>query len=263
MIKRVFAVAAVAVAALVSAGLPATAQTYPPPQNSITVDDSTPAAGQSIAVTLRTCRPGTIALFGIGLSLVGAPTVGADGVARATVTVPARLRPGRHVVSGACLSPTWRPLFLTTVITVTGSGAGTSSGSGGGAVPGGGGGSGAAPAAAGGTAAAAATGGGTAGDTAPSQLAALAGPGVPADAPAMFEAAAEANGVTEDGTTDRSGSGTATVARSVDRDAAGAGPGTMSTIARVALGLAALGGVPVALAFSRRPPRTSVERGFA
>jgi hypothetical protein len=38
----------------------------------------------------------------------------------------------------------------------------------------------------------------------------------------------------------------------------------MSTIARVALGIAALGGVPVALAFSRRPPRRSeVQQGFA
>jgi hypothetical protein len=36
----------------------------------------------------------------------------------------------------------------------------------------------------------------------------------------------------------------------------------MSTIARVALGVAALGGVPVALAVSRRPPQVA-RRGFA
>jgi hypothetical protein len=58
MTKRVFAVAAVVAAALAWAGVPASAQTYPPPQNSITVDDSTPTPGQAITVTLRTCRPG-------------------------------------------------------------------------------------------------------------------------------------------------------------------------------------------------------------
>jgi hypothetical protein len=56
MTKRVFAVAAVVAAALAWAGVPASAQTYPP--NSITVDDSTPTPGQAITVTLRTCRPG-------------------------------------------------------------------------------------------------------------------------------------------------------------------------------------------------------------
>jgi hypothetical protein len=271
MIKRFFAVAVVATAALAAAAVPASAQTYPPPSNSITVDDSTPAAGQAITVTLRTCRRGTVALLGIGLSLVGAPTVGSDGVARATVTVPARLQPGRHIVSGACLSPTWRPLFLTTVITVSavssgGGGGGAGAGGGTGAAGGSGGGTAAAPAgtAAVGGAAPAGNGGGagagsTGGGAAASSLADLAGPQVPVDAPVLFEETAQANGVTDDG------AGSATPAASdAGRQESPSEPGTMSTIARVALGIAALGGVPVALAFSRRPPRRSgVQQGFA
>jgi hypothetical protein len=270
MIKRFFAVAVVATAALAAAAVPASAQTYPPPSNSITVDDSTPAAGQAVTVTLRTCRRGTVALLGIGLSLVGAPTVGSDGVARATVTVPARLRPGRHVVSGACLSPTWRPLFLTTVITVSavsgggGGGGGAGAGGGTGSPGGSGGGTAAAPAGTAAAGGAASAGGGagagsTGGGTAAPSLADLAGPQVPADAPVLFEETAQANGVTDDG------AGSATPAASdAGRQESPSEPGTMSTIARVALGIAALGGVPVALAFSRRPPRRSgVQQGFA
>ncbi len=264
MSKRVLAVAAVAVAALVAvgAGAPASAQTYPPPVRSITVDDTTPAPGQALTITLRTCRVGTIALLGIDLKLVAAPVVGADGVARASVTVPARLRPGRHVVSGACLSPDLRPLFLTTVITVPRPGSGTApSADGGGVVT--------APAEGGGTAGGSATGGaGGAGGSATARgaepaLDGLLGPGVPADAATLFGDTAAANGVTGDGSTggsdevahaQRSGSSTPAAA---DSD-----PGPLATIARVALGLAALGGVPVALAISRRPSRT-VRRGFA
>ena len=86
----------------------------------------------------------------------------------------------------------------------------------------------------------------------------LAGPALPTDATAMFEDAAAANGVpavptpaassrtpAQDGAegTDAPATGDAG-----DRDL-----GPMPTLARVALGLAAIGGVPVALAFSRGP----------
>ncbi|HEX6570073.1 MAG TPA: hypothetical protein VF015_12935 [Acidimicrobiales bacterium] len=233
--------------------------------HSITVDDTTPTAGQAITVTLKTCRPGTIALIGVDLALVGSPKVGSDGVARATVTVPRNLRPGRHTVSGLCVTSDWKPLFLTTTITVvagsTGGGGGGTGGGGGAATPpdGGGTGTAAAPAAATsgvGSGAGAAGGAGTgSGSHIPSgSLAGLDGPTVPADAPVLFEEAAEANGVTEGGapalaTAERSGAG------------AGGSPGALSTVARVALGVAALGGVPVALAVSRRPQRV-VRRGF-
>jgi hypothetical protein len=83
MAKRLVAAVAVtagAAVALVGAASPLAAQTYPPPQSSITVDDATPAPGQEITVTLRTCKPGTVALLGIDLLLVAAPRVDADGV---------------------------------------------------------------------------------------------------------------------------------------------------------------------------------------
>lgn len=271
MSKRVLAVAAAAVAAVLTlgAGAPASAQTYPPPVRSITVDDTTPAPGQAITITLRTCKAGTIALLGIDLQLVAAPIVGTDGVARSTVTVPARLRPGRHVVSGACLTPDRRPLFLTAVITVTGSG--------GSAAPGGNGGTSATPppagaggnAAGGGTTGAGAGGGSGGGGAAPS-LDGLAGSVTPADAATLFGDTAAANGITAEGVTadgegpTGAGDGVATAQRSGASTPAStdSGPGALATIARVTLGLAALGGVPVALAISRRPRRT-VRRGFA
>ena len=274
MITRVFAVAAAAAAAIVAvgAGAPASAQTYPPPVRSITVDDPTPAPGQAITIALRTCKAGTTALLGIDLKLVAAPIVGAAGVARSTVTVPSRLRPGRHIVSGACLAPDLHPLFLTAVITVTRPGGSPAPGGGDGTVatpPGGSG-----TDAGGGTAGAGSGGaGGSGGGGAAPALDGLAGPGGPTDAATLFGDAAAANGITADGVTaegvtaegstggsddvaaaQRSGASTPV---STDSD-----PGTLATIARVTLGVAALGGVPIALAISRRPRRT-VRRGFA
>lgn len=262
MSKRVLAVAAIAAAAVLAAGVPAGAQTYPPPVRSITVDDTTPTPGQKITVTLRTCKPGTFALIGIGLSLVGAPRVGADGTAVASVTVPTRLRPGSHTVSGACLAPDLSPLFLTTRITVVSAGGGAGSGGGGGGQTGAGSGSAgggsassgaaAAPGSVGGAGAGAAGGAGGgaahgAGAARMPSLGTLGGPAVPDDAPVIFEEAAAANGVTD-------GGGAASEATASRSDAGeSSGPGTLSTIARVALGMAALGGVPVALAVSRRP----------
>jgi hypothetical protein len=265
MAKRLVAAVAVtagAAVALVGGAAPLAAQSYPPPQNTITVDDATPAPGQAITVTLQTCRSRTIALLGIDLLLVAAPTVGADGVARATVTVPRLLRPGRHTVSGACLTPDLQPLFLRTTIVVTAPGGG--SGGGGGGAAGGGtsggtggqrtaapGGSPGASGLGGSSPAGSSTGGSGATGTGPS-LAMLDGPRVPQDAPALFEEAAEANGVTEDGESP----GTATARRSTEAAAgSGSDPGPLATVARVVLGAAALGGVPVALAISRRPPR--------
>lgn len=256
MSKRVFAVAAVLVVALVWASGPAYGQTYPPPVRSITVDDATPAPGQAITVTLRTCRPRTVALIGIGLSLVATPTVGNDGVARATVTVPSRLRPGRHIVSGVCLAPDLKPLFLTTTITIAASGAPGNPGAA--APPSGTGVAGAGGAGVTSGMGSSGVGGGSGAGGSGGGLNGLNGPAVPADAPLIFEEAAAASGVTDAGV----GRASATASRSGADAPAGSDPGTLSTLARVALGIAALGGVPVALAVSRRPRRV-VRQGFA
>ena len=120
MIKRVLAAVGAGATVLVMSAVSVGAQTYPPAPNAITVDDPTPIPGQVVTVTLRTCRPDTYALIGIGLSLVGTPRVDAQGVAVATVTVPASIRPGRHVVSGTCLGADWRPIFLTTMAAAAG-----------------------------------------------------------------------------------------------------------------------------------------------
>lgn len=237
--KRVFAAATTAVAGLVLAGGPVAAQTYPPPADAIAVDDATPTRGQTLAVTLQTCKPGTIALIGFDLSLGSTPTVGGDGVARGTVTVPGWARLGRHTVSGACLAPDLHPVVLTTHVTVVADLTG------------------------GGTAAAPPSGGGSGRIYRPAgtgSLAALDAGAVPATADALYETAAAANGANEGGR----GPGQPTVQRSdaSDLGAADSDPGTLSTIARVVLGVAALGGVPVALAISRRPRRV-VQRNFA
>ncbi|HEX6420160.1 MAG TPA: hypothetical protein VFZ77_16795 [Acidimicrobiales bacterium] len=254
--RKGLVVAAVVAAALVWAGAPAAAQSYPPPVRSITVDDATPAPGQSITVTLRTCRPGTVALIGIDLLLVATPTVGEDGAAVATVTVPQHLRAGRHTVSGLCIAPSGRPLFLTTSITVTP--AGGTAGAGGndtGSIGGIGSSDPSAPAA---TAPASGSAGSGGRSPAPS-VAGLDGPEAPADAATLFEDAAASRGIPAGG----AGAADAPDASSRPDGSGDGGPGLVATIARVALGLAAIGGVPVALAVSRRPQRLAQRRSFA
>lgn len=258
MRKRLVAVAAALAAVLVVAGgAPAGAQTYPPPPASLTVDDQTPAPGQAITVTMSGCRANTFALFGVDLILLGFGRVGSDGVARATVAIPAALPAGPHTVSGLCLGANRRTLFLRTTINVTpagpapptttplsggaGTGTGTGSGSGG-----------------------SGTGVGRVGRSGPGapvpSADALAAPTVPADAPVLFEEAAEANGVPAGGrgmprSTGAEGGDPAAAATPASASSADVEP--FSTMARVGLGLAAIFGVPVALAFSRRPGRAT------
>jgi hypothetical protein len=251
----------------------ASAQTYPPPVRSITVDDPTPVPGQTITVTFQTCRARTTALIGVGLSLAAAPRADARGVATARFTLPTRMRPGRHTVLGACLAPDLRPLVLTTTITVAAPAAG--SGGGGGAA---GGGAAGGPGSGGGAAGSApatslapgstggeiegAGGGATGGGSAPS-LAPLGGAGAPAPATAatLFEETAATYGVTDGPATAEAADG-----RSVGDGDGSSDSGLLATIARVLLGLAAVAGVPVALALSRQPERgrgRTVQRGFA
>jgi hypothetical protein len=227
---------------------PAGAQTYPPAPNALTVDDPTPARGQVVNVTLTTCRPGTYALIGIDLWLVATPVVGADGAARAAVTVPTTLRSGRHLVTGACLTPDWRPLFLTTRITVEGS-----SGGGGHSAAA------AAPASGGSGGSGGATGARAAGGSPPA-LDALAGPAVPPDAALLYQTTALAHGVGDGTETEGATGATGRAERAAATD--DAGPGALGTVARVALGVVAIGGVPVAMAISRRPS-AEVRSGFA
>src|SRR5262245_8302962 len=253
MRMRLVAVAAAVAAVLVVAGgAPAGAQSYPPPAASLTVDNPAPAPGQAITVTMSGCRPDTFALFGVDLTLLGSGRAGSDGVARATVTIPATLLAGPHTVSGFCLGANGLPLFLRTTIDVTPVGpppsstspppGGTSTGSG-----------------AGGTGTGSSTAGGSRGGrTTPAASVpsadALAAPTLPADAPVLFEDVAEANGV------DRTPAGTehAEPAATATADRPGSpGVGPFSTMARVGLGLAAIFGVPVALAVSRRPRRAA------
>jgi hypothetical protein len=85
----------------------------------------------------------------------------------------------------------------------------------------------------------------------------LNGTAVPPNAPAIFEEAAESNGVGEGGAAPVPGNPQQPSTAPSDDD-----PGTLATVARVVLGVAALGGVPAALAISRRPPRVMRE-GFA
>jgi hypothetical protein len=258
MVRRVVAVAAVGVAALLTLGTGARAQTYPPPKVSITVEPARPLAGQDITVVLTGCKPGTIALIGIDLRLVDSPVVGPDGVATTTIALPARLRPGQHLVTGVCIGATGDRVVVSTRFNVRpaqgGPGPndaeGTSGTDGGGALAGGGDGDGSTAAGTGGSGDAQATGsadGQVVGGLA--SLDALDGPEVPADAEEIFEAAAAT------GSVDGAEPGTAQ-AGTADADEAGAasdsGPGTLGTLARVAFGMAALGGVPVAMALSRR-----------
>ena len=263
MSKRLFAVAAaVAVVFVVAGGMQAGAQTYPPPPASLTVDDPTPAPGQAVTVTMSGCQPATFALFGVDVILLGSARAGSDGVAQATVTIPAALPAGAHTVSGFCIGANHLPLFLRTTITVTPASAPApapptttppaagASGSGGQS-----GGSGAGSSSSGRSGAGRAGRSGTAAVVPSPDV--LASPTLPVDAPTLFEDAAEASGVPAGGS-----SGSSAAQGDPDPTAAAATAGTadigpLSTVARVGLGLAAIFGVPVALAFSRRPGRAT------
>jgi hypothetical protein len=270
MTKRLFAMAAVVVAALAgSGGPPAGAQSSPPPPAAITVDDDTPTPGQTITVTMRTCPAGALALFGVDLVLVGSARAGGDGVATAAVAIPPPVVPGAHTVSGRCLGTGLRPLFLRTGITVVAvdqpapvmpppaqpvaavpppaehdaavpppDGDGDPGGTAGGPAPG--------------------------GRATPRRLPAPspdapAGPDPPADAAAPFADAVPADGLPATAAPAPAANRAAPAGAAAAEPAAQARPepgrdrGPLSTLARVALGLAAIGGVPVALAFSRGP----------
>jgi len=253
---RVLAAAALSAGTLVLLGAPAMAQTYPPPVRSITVDDATPAAGQSVRVTMRTCKPGTRALFGLDLLLLGSAKVGSDGVASATIRIPAFVRPGRHAVVGVCLAPDGTPLVLHTDVRVIA--ASGTSGQGAQVPP---------------PAAPPAGGGGGGGAAAPMPaLGGLRSAGGPADPGGLFTDAGAAAGVPADPTATPPGSRAPTAGSgfAADPTAGGAAahsaaaddPSGWATAGRVALGLAALGGVPVAMAFNRRP-RAAARRSFA
>jgi len=265
--KRVVAVAGLVAGVCLAAASPAWAQTYPPPVNTITVDDLTPAPGQTVTVTMQTCKRGTLALFGLDLLLLGASTAGRDGVAQTTITVPSFTTPGRHTVVGVCIGANLRPLVLQTQVTVTpaapgGAGGG---GQGGAAFPppsGGDPGTGSPAPAPGGAAPVGRSSRRTGALPAMPSTDALATGAVPADAATLFDQAAAATGVT-DPVPARSATGGGSSAEDDAGPTVGdSDPGTMSIIARVSLGLAALGGVPAALALSRRR-RPTTRRQFA
>jgi hypothetical protein len=252
---RVLAAAALSAGTLVLFAAPATAQTYPPPVRSITVDDATPRAGQSVKVTMRTCKPSTRALFGLDLLLLGSARVGSDGAAVATIRIPAFVRPGRHAVVGVCLAPDGTPLVLHTDVRVT---AAPASGKGGQVPP---------------PAAPAGGGGGGGGAAAPMPaLGALRSAAGPSDQAGLFADAGAAAGVPADPGAAAPGSRAPTAGSGFADDPTAGGAASHSdaaddaspwaTAGRVALGLAALGGVPVAMAFNRRP-RAAARRSFA
>jgi hypothetical protein len=267
---RVLAAAALSAGTLVVLAAPAPAQTYPPPVRSITVDDATPAAGQAVRVTLRTCKPSTRALFGVDLLLLGSARVGRDGVAVGTIRIPALLPPGRHAVVGICLAPDNTPLVLRTDVTVT---PGPATPTPGGAVPPAAPGGGAVPPAAPGGGAVPPSGGG--GAPPMPGLGTLGSARGPVDPVGMFAQAGTAAGVPGDpvdrvpagGGTPTAGSGFAPDRGAAATSHSGTGgaagdPSAWATAGRVALGLAALGGVPVAMAFNRSP-RAAARRRFA
>lgn len=88
---------------------------------------------------------------------------------------------------------------------------------------------------------------------------ALAGGAPPADAPALFEEAARAHGVTGDGAAaggeEAAGAGEAAAGGPDGPAAHDGGRAWWSTLVRVVPGMAGLGGVPVALAVGHRPRR--------
>lgn len=122
---------AVGIGILALAAGPAAAQAcYPigqgtptcPAPPGLTVSDDTLVAGQSFTATARGFRPGTLVTFTIDGVVLGTAIADAQGVASATLTIPAGIGAGRRTLVATGIGADGRPLVLSLVITIAAAG---------------------------------------------------------------------------------------------------------------------------------------------
>jgi LPXTG-motif cell wall-anchored protein len=127
MLKRTITAAALAAGlAVVLTAAPAAAQQYPPAVNSLTCDDTTPDAGQTISCTAQTFAAGATVTFTLGSEpvVVGSGAAGQNGVVTTDVTIPADTPAGPHTLTASGAAPDGSTLTLTLALTVGGDGQG-------------------------------------------------------------------------------------------------------------------------------------------
>jgi LPXTG-motif cell wall-anchored protein len=131
MLKRTITAAALAAGlAVVLAAAPAAAQQYPPAVNSLTCDDTTPDAGQTISCTAQTFAAGATVTFTLGSDPVVVATATSDpnGVVTTDVTIPADTPAGDHTLTAAGTAPDGSTLSLVLALTVGGADGGADGG---------------------------------------------------------------------------------------------------------------------------------------
>jgi endo-alpha-N-acetylgalactosaminidase len=114
MLKRVIAVAVVVVGAFAA---PASAQEYPPAQDSLALSDACVPAGSELTVTAGTFNPGATVTVTLGGAPLGTPAADGGGVATLTATVPAETAAGDVELTATGDGPSG-PLALTARLTV-------------------------------------------------------------------------------------------------------------------------------------------------
>ena len=107
MFRRLVVIAAASTAALVVGATPVGAQDYPPPNNFLTIDDTTPTPGQAVTIGSGTYvegAPVTVTLESAPVSL-GAPNAGSDGTISLDTAIPADTTLGEHTITATGESP--------------------------------------------------------------------------------------------------------------------------------------------------------------
>lgn len=126
---RLAAALAAGAGVLAFAAGPAAAQTtttqscYPLAEcavDSLTVSDETLDPGQSFTVTARGFRPGTTVTFTVDGQVLGTAVADEQGVATATLTLPAGIGPGRHTLLATGTGADGQPLVVSQILSVNG-----------------------------------------------------------------------------------------------------------------------------------------------
>lgn len=101
MFRRMVVIAAATAAALVVGAAPVGAQQYPPSNNFLTIDDSTPTPGQGVTIGSGTYIPGSTVEISLSSTPVtlGTPTAADNGEVSLATTIPADTTLGTHTIT--------------------------------------------------------------------------------------------------------------------------------------------------------------------
>jgi LPXTG-motif cell wall-anchored protein len=121
MLRRIAVIAAATAAALVVGAAPVGAQQYPPSNNFLTIDDSTPTPGQGVTIGSGTYVPGSTVVISLATVPVtlGSPTAADNGEVSLQTTIPADTELGTHTITASGTTEDG-PITQSITITVVG-----------------------------------------------------------------------------------------------------------------------------------------------